>query len=414
MPKRWIVLLVLLAIVPLQGGSGKVTREEALKRLKAEQRDLTGQGLLESFEYRNDESVDLLKMYLAIGIPADKLITYEASDGEKHSAYPLNYLLRYACDDPRTTELVKILTDAGADVNVRDDEENGRTAVFKAVRCPEILKVVLAHKPDLTIRDKSGNNVMSTAISEGEPPAVSVKMLLDAGFDPKPFLKDLRQQAGHMPEVLELLGGKKSSVASGGNASGRTAAVTDWKALPPYPSRTAEQAKKALARPGADISAQDHFWDAITSKEPLRLALALTAGADVRATRSVTGYAPLVLLAERCDRDSDAAQQAAVATMLLEAGADRTAVDANHANALTMAAHGCPVEVVRALIQGGLPLAAVSSTGDTPLRAAILAGRADVVAALLEAGVDPKKEPYNVRKLASGNSEIEALLKKKK
>ena len=79
-----------------------------------------------------------------------------------------------------------------------------------------------------------------------------------------------------------------------------------------------------------------------------------------------------------------------------------------------MAAHDCPVGVIRALIKAGLPLSAVSSTGATPLRVAIHWDRVDVVAALLEGGVDPKKEPYNARKLASGNSEIEALLKKKR
>jgi predicted Zn-dependent protease len=40
-------------------------------------------------------------------------------------------------------------------------------------------------------------------------------------------------------------------------------------------------------------------------------------------------------------------------------------------------------------------------------------GRADVVDMLLDAGVDCRKEPYNVRAAASGKSGIEAVLRKK-
>jgi hypothetical protein len=47
-------------------------------------------------------------------------------------------------------------------------------------------------------------------------------------------------------------------------------------------------------------------------------------------------------------------------------------------------------------------------------RNAISAERVDVVDALLDAGVDPRKEPYNVRALASGNREIAAALRKKR
>ena len=109
----------------------------------------------------------------------------------------------------------------------------------------------------------------------------------------------------------------------------------DWKALPPYPTRSADQARKSLSRPGAATTIQDHFWDGITQHEPLRLALAITAGANVRDTRSVTGYSPIVLMAERCDLRSDAEQQVALAELLIAAGADLAGVDANRSNALT-------------------------------------------------------------------------------
>ncbi len=405
-----IAALVLVVAVQGEAANRKPTRDEAAKRLQSEERPLTGEGLLGILSTSSDNVVDLLEAYLAIGIPANKPISFKSDSGDSYSAYPLNYMLRYACHDPKTAEMARLLIEAGADASLRDAGDNDRTPAIASVGCPDVLRVILAQKPDLTITDKFKRNVLSHAIHNGEPAAEVVKMLLEAGFDPKPSMKELREDARGRPEILALLAGKKAPVA----ATAIAKPVMDWKALPPYPTRSADQARKSLSRPGAATTIQDHFWDGITQREPLRLALAIAAGANVRDTRSVTGYSPIVLMAERCDLRSDAEQQVAVAELLIAAGADLAGVDANRANALTMAAHDCPVGVIRALIKAGLPLSAVSSIGDTPLRVAILADRVDVVAALLEGGLDPKKEPYNARKLASDNSEIEALLKKKR
>ena len=168
-----------------------------------------------------------------------------------------------------------------------------------------------------------------------------------------------------------------------------------------------------LERPGADTTIDEHMWDGITHREPLRLALALRAGADIRQTRAVTGYTPLVLLAERCDL-KDAEILTANAALLTAAGADLTGVDSNGANALVLAAGSCPIGVVRALLAASVSPHVRTKNGSTALRNAIGAGRADVVDLLLDAGVDPRKEPYNVRAEASGKSEVEAVLKKKR
>jgi hypothetical protein len=47
------------------------------------------------------------------------------------------------------------------------------------------------------------------------------------------------------------------------------------------------------------------------------------------------------------------------------------------------------------------------------MKAAILAGRADVVTALIDAGVDPRKEPYNTGRMASGNKAVQDALKRR-
>jgi ankyrin repeat protein len=155
------------------------------------------------------------------------------------------------------------------------------------------------------------------------------------------------------------------------------------------------------------------MWNGITQREPLRLALALQAGANVHQTRVATNYTPLVLLAERCDR-KDEEIETANAQLLIDAGADLSGLDANGSNALILAADDCPAGVIKALLAAGVSPNGRSKNGTTALRNAISEGRVDVVELLLDAGVDPKKEPYNVRALASGNREIEAALKKKR
>ena len=169
-----------------------------------------------------------------------------------------------------------------------------------------------------------------------------------------------------------------------------------------------------MARPGTDTTVDEHFWDAITRLEPQRLAIALQAGANVRQIRAVTGYTPLLLLAERCDLNDQPDARVAIAEQLIAAGVDLTGVDPNKANALIVGADDCPIGVIRALIKAGMPLQAVSATKSTALQAAIYDNRVDVVEALLDAGLDPRKEPYNVGRLASGNKAIEAALKKKR
>ena len=171
-----------------------------------------------------------------------------------------------------------------------------------------------------------------------------------------------------------------------------------------------------LARPGESFTADDHFNTGISRLEPQRLALAIQAGANVRQTVAATGHTPLLVLVDRCDLKDHVAQQVAVAGLLIAAKADVNGVDANKANALVVGARNCPVGVLTALMSAGVSLTAPSALGETPLRAAIRAARVDVVDALLDAGVDPRKEPYNVNREASNfaNKDVEAALKRRR
>jgi ankyrin repeat protein len=193
-----------------------------------------------------------------------------------------------------------------------------------------------------------------------------------------------------------------------------TAAVIDWKALGPYPTRSRADAARLLHTPGADNDPTEYMWDALRESEPQRLAIALQAGADVRAVRTGSLMTALHYVAMQCDPGENAAEQLALVEQLLAAGADVKAVDVAKETPLIAAAGDCSIGMVRALITAGAPLSFVSTGGNTALKAAIVNGRADVIEALIDAGVDPRKEPYNAGRLASGDKAVEAALKRRR
>lgn len=407
-----VALLVLCAA----SADAAMTKAEAKKLIAEYGLPETPDGVLAILNTSMPDAPKLVEAYLTLGLRADRAITYQADGDQTLTRYPLTYLLMFSCQDPLTAEMAKLLVDAGADPDTTDPE-NDWAALSQTHSCPHVQRVLLAapKKPDVNRVDRNGNTAMHYVVrfGEGDGQVESIRMLLDAGFDIKRWRTALLKEASQKPRVLAALGGTSAPAPSspapapGPAAAGRMY----WKALPPHPARTAAEAKKMLHRPGAATTIDEHMWDGITHREPLRLATALQAGANIRQTRAGTGYTPLVLLAERCD-EKDAEIQTANARLLIAAGADLQGTDANGATALVLAAGDCPVGVVQALLEAGASPHIRTQKGATALRNAISEGRADVVAALLDAGVDPKKEPYNARALASGNREIEALLRK--
>jgi uncharacterized protein len=406
------VLLLFLCTIPVHAAMSKA---EAKKLIAEWGLPETAEGMLAPLNISSPDAVKLVEAFLTIGVPADREVTYVADGNVKLTRYPLNYLLMFWCGDPSAAARAKLLVNAGADPNTTDPE-NDWAALAQVHSCPDVMRVLLAapKKPDVNRVDRNGNTVMHYVIRFGDERQIeSVRMLLDAGFDIARFRTELMKEARQKPAILALLGGKGDEASPVRSATAPKTGKFDWKSLPPYPERTAREAKELLHRPGAATTIDEQMWDGITQREPLRLALALQAGANIRQTRSVTGYTPLVLLAERCDQN-DANLQAANANLLIDRGAVLDGVDGNGANALILAAGDCPAGVVKALLAAGVSPHARSTKGATALYNAISEDRADVVAMLLDAGVDPKKEPYNVRALAAGKKEIEALLKKKR
>lgn len=408
-------LVLALVLLCAASAKGAMSKAQAKKVIADHGLPETADGMLAVLNTSMETSPLVVEAYLTLGTRADREITYLADGQQTLTRYPLTYMLMFYCAGDTTAAKAKLLVDAGADPNTTDPE-NDSAALSQAYACPDVIRVLLdaPKKPDVNRVDRYGNTAMHLVVKIGGDRQVeSIRMLLDAGFDIARWRNELLKEARNNAPVIAALGGKPATPAPAPASAGRPDRSIDWKALPPYPERTPAEAKKMLERPGATTTLDEHMMNGITHREPLRLALALRAGANIRQTREVTGFTPLVLLAERCDL-KDAEIQTANAELLIGAGADLTGVDSNGANALVLAADSCPTGVVRALLAAGVSPHVRTKNGNTALRNAIEDGRADVVDMLLDAGVDPRKEPYNVRAVASGKSEVEAVLRKKR
>lgn len=408
------------ALAAAQSSGPPADRDGARRWLLAAGRLPEPAGLMQVLSTGLPELPDLVRAYLAGGVDASREVTFAGEDGQPRTTAPLNHLMEFGCDDAATTRVVDLLVKAGANPSRKSLQRDGVTPAMEAVRCPDALQVMLAASPDLNVVDNRGWTVMHHAVNALIEPAdeATARLVAAAGFDMARWTPALLKEFGANRDrrrLVEALAAASASAPAPAPAAPPVTepAASEWKRPGPYPSRPRATAAQLLARPGAVTTIDDHFWDSITRREPYRLALALQAGANAKQTRSGTGYTPLLLLAERCGRDDDV-ERTSIAEQLVAAGADLTGVDSNQANSLVLAAGVCPLGVVRALINAGMPLGAVSATGATALRNAIEADRPDIVTALLDAGLDPRTEPYNAGRLASGKREVTAALKRKR
>ncbi len=142
-------------------------------------------------------------------------------------------------------------------------------------------------------------------------------------------------------------------------------------------------AMKLLLGSGADVNAKNAFdatalmW-CVSDVDRVRLLMAK--GAKVNA-RSKLGNTPL-LIAAADDGTSE------VVKLLIDAGADVTAADRNHATALMNAASANDLANVKMLLQKGADANAKDDTGLTALMNAAAEGNAEMVRMLLARGAD--------------------------
>ena len=349
-------------------------------------------------------SVDVMRAYVALGLPVNG-----PSPGS--GLRPLTLVTRSCVGNAMAAKTTAVLIAGGANPALTAPDGNKSTALMEAVNCPAVLQAMLARKPDLAAMDAKGYTLMHHALNSHEAREEAVRIVREAGFDVARWRASLNKEFGNLPNLAAMLDGAGAAPKSPPPTAPSATAV-DWTAVGPYPNRSAAEATRLLSRPGADTSIDDHFWDAISRRQPQRLAVSLQAGANARQVNSGNSYSPLMYLADSCD-DKTPELQLSIAEQLVAAKADTAAVSANKSNALMIGASRCPIPVLRAFIAAGTPLNGVDTSGNTAMKMAILGGRADLVALLIDSGVDPRKEPYNTGRFASGNKAVQDALKRR-
>lgn len=389
------------AVIVAQGREFR-SADEARAWLKSEGLTADPDQLLMYLSSDSPSAPDVIRAYVALKLPLGR-------PARPDGLAPLTLVTRSCVGNPMAEATTTVLVQAGANPNLPSSDGEKTTPLMEAVSCPAVLKAMLAGKPDLSVVDAKGYTVMHHALSSYEAREEVSRIVLDAGFDLAKWRTALIKEFGSDPATRTLLEGRSATAAPATPAS---SGAVDWKAAGPYPARSRTDAVALLTRPGADTTVNDHFWDAINSREPQRLAVALLAGANVMGRSNGADYSPLMSVADNCD-NREVPQQVSMVEQLIAAKADVVAVSANKSNALMIGAHKCAIAVVRLLIGAGVPVSGVDTAGNTAMKAAILNGRADVVGALIDAGVDPRKEPYNAGRLATGNKEVQDALKQR-
>jgi ankyrin repeat protein len=143
---------------------------------------------------------------------------------------------------------------------------------------------------------------------------------------------------------------------------------------------------RGLLKQGADVNGSQGdgttalHWAAMKGDAEM-VQMLVTAGANLRATTRLGGYAPLYLAAK-------GGHSAAVAS-LVAAGADVNAASATGATPLMIAAASGDTRTVTMLVEGGASIdARDTAKGETALMYAAAFNRADVIRLLLQRGAD--------------------------
>jgi ankyrin repeat protein len=414
MPKpRVIVLSAVLSVLAgvetsaAQAASGRQFRSANEARAWLTAKGITANaGSMLAFLMGDDPaSADVMRAYVALGLPLN------GPGGDELS--PLTMVTRSCVGNPTSAATTAVLIAAGADPTLKAPDGNKETPLMESVKCPAVLRAMLAKRPNLSAVDGRGYTLMHHAMAADETRGEATRLVRDAGFDVERWRASLVKEFTHLPNLDALLGGTGTAPAAAppSAAPASRPATVDWESAGPYPAHSKAEAARLLSRPGADTSVQDHFWDGIRRQQPQRLALAIQAGADVRALSS-TKSTPLIELAERCRGGKPELLQSLV-DQLIAAKADPTGVDEIGRTALVAGAPTCPIGIVRALIAAGVPPNAVDKSGATAMRRAIGEGRVDVVNLLIDSGVDPRKEPYNTNREATGNKAVQDALRRR-
>jgi len=275
-------------------------------------------------------------------------------------------------------EIVKILIQAGADVNAKNN--CGQTALFCA-SAPEVVKSLIQARADVNAKDSYGHTALSSADSLEKmtiliQSGANVNTKDNDGVSPLIYvLNNLRDKEGNVIEVIKLLIQAGANVNERNNYNGQTALLYAIM----FHTNTPEVVK-TLIQAGADVNAKN--------KE---------------------GETALFY----CCEDND------TATVLIQAGADINAKDFHGNTPLIVASLNHHNEIVKTLIQAGADVNIKNKDGETALfiaadRASSLEDLDTCIKALVDAGTNGSKtidKDGRTVLILKNNSNVEVFIK---
>lgn len=131
-------------------------------------------------------SADVVRAYLLVGAPVKTPLPV----ADDHALNTLASAAAFRCG-PGAAEAAGVLLKAGASPNTMESGGRKASVTMGAVFCPEMLKEVLAAKPDLNAVDAMNNTAMYYALMEGKKTETSARLLMAAGFDLKRWRPEL-------------------------------------------------------------------------------------------------------------------------------------------------------------------------------------------------------------------------------
>ncbi|XP_059488485.1 uncharacterized protein LOC132204174 isoform X2 [Neocloeon triangulifer] len=274
------------------------------------------------------------------------------------------------------SDVAKFLLSKGADVNVRNDDNDTPLTLAAHFSNEEICRFLVDNGADLKAVDSDGDDALNLACLTGKLENVQYFLGLN-GFSVEKKGKQgktalhMAAEKGHSDVAKFLLSkGADVNVRNDDNDTPLTLAARFSN----------EEMCRFLVDNGADLKAVDKDGD-----DALNLACLTGKLENVQYFLGLNGFSVEKKGKEGKTALHWAAQKGhiAVAKFLLSKGADVNALNDDNDTPLTLAAHFSNEETCRFLVDSGADLSAVDSDGDDALNLACLTGKLDNVQYLL-------------------------------
>ncbi|XP_064642866.1 serine/threonine-protein phosphatase 6 regulatory ankyrin repeat subunit A-like [Lineus longissimus] len=297
-----------------------------------------------------------------------------------------NDILLLASASGGHSDTVKILIDAGADVDAKDINNVTPLLASASGGHSDTVKILIDAGADVDA--KSTNNDTPLLVSARRGHSDTVKILTDAGAD-----VDAKDIINDTPLHYSAWEGHSDTVKILTDAGADVDAKDIINVTPLLASARGGHSDtvKILIDAGADVDAKSTNNDTPLHASALRghsdtVKILTDAGADVDAK---TTYNDTPLLASAWEGHSDTVK------ILIDAGADVDAKTTNNDTPLLASARGGHSDTVKILIDAGADVDAKTTNNDTPLLASARGGHSDTVKILIDAGADVNAKGTN-------------------